>query len=97
MNKITILLLLITLIFSCTRPPKDVRIILNAAGSNRKELEKVIKHYKDTGDNEKLIAAYFLIGNMDDKYALDGNAVRKYTPVFEFFGSIAKQDSMSFT
>lgn len=43
---------------------------LDQAGSNRKELEKVISHYRTTGDSLKLQAALFLIENMGNKAAI---------------------------
>ncbi|MEZ5082856.1 MAG: transglutaminase-like domain-containing protein [Bacteroidales bacterium] len=47
-------------------PPEDVKSILELAGKNRSELEKVIQHFKDNGEVIKEEAAYFLIGNMKD-------------------------------
>ena len=85
MKEYSISLLLTLLLFSCSYPPKEVRIVLDAAGNNRTELEKVIDHYKTNGDKEKLKAAYFLIGNMDNKYTLGGEDLRKYDPIFDFF------------
>lgn len=90
MKKSSISLILILLLCSCNRPPQDVRMILNVAGDNRPELEKVIDHYKASGNKEKLKAAYFLIGNMDDKFALDGDAVRKYYPIFDILDSLTQ-------
>ena len=52
--------------------PNDVRIVTEASGKNRAELEKVIHHYQSTGERDKLKADYFLIGNMDNKYAIGG-------------------------
>lgn len=92
MKAIMIPCILVIFLYSCNLPPKNVRIILNAAGNNRIELEKVIKHYKASGDKEKLKAAYFLIGNMDDKYALDGEAVRRYDPIFDVFDSLSRKN-----
>ena len=44
--------------------------VLKLAGSNRHELERVIKHYsKDPEDSLKLKAAEFLILNMPGKYS----------------------------
>lgn len=57
------------ILFSCTNIPSDVSLALEKAGNNRIELEKVLKHYKTTGENLKLKAAYFLIANMPGKYA----------------------------
>lgn len=55
-------------VFSCGKEPKEVERALNLAKENRPELEAVIDHYKDLGDQEKLEAAYFLIGNMPTKF-----------------------------
>ncbi len=47
--------------------PEEVRQALKLAGPNRGELEKTLKHYRQTGDSLKLKAAFYLIGNMSDK------------------------------
>jgi hypothetical protein len=49
------------------RVPDDVRVVLEKAGDNRVELERVIAryHYAGADDSLKLAAAYFLIGNME--------------------------------
>ena len=44
--------------------PPAVREALAKAGPNRGELEKVLTHYRQGGDQQKLRAAEFLIGNM---------------------------------
>jgi hypothetical protein len=44
--------------------PADVAAALDAAGANRGELERVLQHYLDAGDSQKLRAAEYLIGNM---------------------------------
>ncbi len=44
--------------------PPEVTSALDAAGSNRGELESVLRHYADSGDTLKLKAAYYLVGNM---------------------------------
>ena len=54
--------------FSCSRIPDNVKQTLELAGENRKELEHVIEHYQSPADSLKLKAAYFLIGNMVNKY-----------------------------
>lgn len=62
---ITLLVLLIT---SCNKQlPDNVKSVM-FFNSNSDELEAVINHYKESKDTLKLQAAYFLIGNMDDKY-----------------------------
>lgn len=58
--------------------PKNVSVVLEKAGKNKGELEKVIRQYnQNTADSLKLKAAYFLISNMDihsssDYYWTDG-------------------------
>ena len=60
---------LIILIFSLNivaqQIPAEVKKVIDDAGKNKKELKKVLKHYKKPKDSLKLKAAYFLIGNMD--------------------------------
>jgi hypothetical protein len=75
-------------ITACSRTPSDVCQGLRASGHNRTEFEKVLNHYKASGDKEKLRAAWFLVGNMDNKYALDGEAVRKYDRIFDILSSL---------
>ena len=45
--------------------PAVVRANLAKAGSNRGELERVLRHYEETGEPLKVKAAQFLIANMD--------------------------------
>ncbi|MGD8452821.1 MAG: transglutaminase domain-containing protein [Phycisphaerae bacterium] len=45
--------------------PADVRANLSKAGRHRGELERVLQHYQESGDTQKLLAAQFLIANMD--------------------------------
>ncbi len=61
--------ILLSILAACSTIPSDVRMALEQAGINRPELEKVIAHYKATGERQKLKAAYFLIANMPGKYA----------------------------
>ena len=51
---------------SCNNSPLEQ--VLDKAGANRSELEKVLEHYKY--DKEKLQAARFLIENMDNHFSL---------------------------
>jgi len=63
-------LFLIVLVSSCTSYPETIEDVLRQAGKNRKELEKVLKHYgKNPSDSLKLRAAEFLIANMPGKYS----------------------------
>lgn len=64
MKKIIPLLSLL-LPLACTHYPAGVEETLSLAGSNRGELEKVLRHYrKDPADSLKYKAACFLIDNM---------------------------------
>ena len=70
-EKYIILFIFIILVnFSCVRYSSEIEEVLNLAGNNRKELEKVLKHYgKNPADSLKLRAAEFLIANMPGKYS----------------------------
>ena len=64
------LLLFICFLFSCSHYTAEIDAVLKQAGKNRKELEKVLKHYrKNPSDSLKLRAAEFLIVNMPGKYS----------------------------
>ena len=66
--------ILLSVFFSgCTHKKNSpLEEVLKLAGSNRHELERVIKHYsKDPADSLKLKAAEFLILNMPGKYSED--------------------------
>ncbi len=60
-------ILALFLLCACNRYPDGVLTSLELAGDNRGQLEEVIRHYRKTGEREKLKAAYFLIANMKDK------------------------------
>ena len=52
---------------------------LNQAGSNRSELETVLKYYRTTDANpQKLYAAEYLIENMPGHYSYAGNQIYEY-------------------
>lgn len=66
-------------LWACSQYDENVRKSFEVAGSNKKELKKVIEHYeKNPGDSLKLKAAYFLISNMSDQYSLEGDLLNKY-------------------
>lgn len=44
--------------------PADVAAALDAAGTNRGELERALQHYRDTGDAQRRHAAEYLIAHM---------------------------------
>lgn len=87
--KNTAICLLITIgLCSCRDLPKNVRAVLDAAGENRIELEKVIDNYRQSpADSLKLKAAFFLIGNMGDKYYYDGELLNAFIEYVRLFGS----------
>ena len=72
MRKILLLLLGTIMLSSCDR---ELRFALDQAGENRTELESVLTHYKEEGDDFKLEAAKFLIRNMPFNYSYEGSAV----------------------
>lgn len=83
------LLCFITLLYSCNPVPRDVRIVLDQAGKNKKELKQVIEHYsKDVADSLKLEATYFLIKNMAGHYANGGENMEKFSKVYRAIGKI---------
>lgn len=84
MVKITTTLLLLLGFYTLAQNniPKNVTTVLEKAGKNRGELEKVIHQYNhNAADSLKLKATYFLIANMDihssvDYYWADGAGKR---------------------
>ena len=71
MKKLLIISLIVLALASCTQQkyPENVNHVIEKAGKNKAELEKVINHYKNPEDSLKLQAAYFLIGNMGNKHS----------------------------
>ncbi len=71
MNRLIIFLIVVAFAISCTqnfeKVPDSVLIVLKKSGSNRVELENVIKEFQSKENALKLKAAYFLIENMEDK------------------------------
>ena len=72
---------------ACRPQQSPLEAALEAAGTNRPELEKVLAHYQ--GDSLKLRAAAFLIENMPYHYAYSGKELRKYHAYFERFAASA--------
>lgn len=85
-------ILILSFFFACSPKEKnDLKSILEKAGKNKKELETVLKYYKD--DSLKLKAALFLIENMPyhfsiEEYFLSPNGV-KYRPDLKKFNNEA--------
>ena len=101
-NKLQIITLLI-LAVSCSRYPSEVKRTLRFAGGNKVELERVLERYKKSGEEDKYMAACFLIGNMGGRGSKDGPALRKYyrelssfydRPVVDMWSLYAFEDSL---
>jgi hypothetical protein len=76
---------LFILSFSCSDNRK-IDDVLKLADSNKVELQKVINHYKKLGDERKLEAAKFLIGNMDENhYWYEGDIISKYDTILYLY------------
>lgn len=72
MKYIIIILILLTT-YSCHQYPTDMKKALRYSEKNKKELVKVIEHYKKTNETQKLEAVYYLYSNMTYKYHLEGS------------------------
>lgn len=77
-----LLFLIFLLGISCRSEPDKVQRVIANSGQNGQELVKVIKHYRDLGDNEKLRAAYFLIENLPFHTHFVGEGVANYKKLF---------------
>jgi hypothetical protein len=69
MKKILIILSILFCAVSCTHFSPEIEAVLQQAGDNRGELEKVLTYYHRPADSLKLRAAEFLITNMPGKYS----------------------------
>jgi hypothetical protein len=58
------LLIGILLLISCTQENRELRSSLRSARENRPELEDVLNHYSEEGDDEKSRAAEYLVRYM---------------------------------
>lgn len=77
--------------FSCNRLPHEVQQVLDKPGVNKKELEKVIDHYRKTNDKDKLKAVYFLIANLTHHYHYEGKGVENYKMLFSHITLLPKE------
>jgi hypothetical protein len=89
MKKILFITSCLLCLLSCKNKP-SITEALYRSGDNKLEIEKVINHYKQTGEEEKLEALYFLLANMPEKFGLDGDEVKKYDGIFFVFDSLHK-------
>lgn len=66
---------------------------LQASGSNRAELEKVLQHYsEDPKDSLKLKAAVFLIENMPGHWGPDSSSIADYKARIDTLGDISPEE-----
>ena len=79
-------------LIGCSRPG-SIRYALSAAGQNKTELEKVLKHYADGQDNQKLEAARFLIANMPWHTAMTGDYEAYYSSADSMLSSTMGDDA----
>jgi len=77
------LLLCVFVFIGCNSYERKAEQIIIKASKNGKELEKTIEHYEKIGDKERLEAAYFLIGNMQNHYGSYGKIIKSYYSVFD--------------
>lgn len=82
-----ILFLFMAFLFSCSNEKIDT--VLQMAGQNRCELEKVLKHYEQ--DSLKYQAACFLIANMPYHFYYDGDSLERYRKYFQCFPKTRKK------
>ncbi|MBC7912910.1 MAG: hypothetical protein H7Y07_02200 [Pyrinomonadaceae bacterium] len=90
-----LLLVFILIHFNCNISPnasmsQGVHSTLKQSGKNKKELFKVINHFKNNGNPLELKAAYFLIENMLDRYHYRGPTVVRYRNSFNRMDSLIK-------
>lgn len=79
---------IVFLLTSCrSEADKRLSAVLDLAGENRKELEKVLDHYKNESD--KLKAARFLIENMPGHGGYDPKIVKEMQNVYDKFERIS--------
>lgn len=88
-NSTCLIILIAFFVSSCVDQPKLDKV-LESAGSNRKELLKVINHYrnKDNADSLKLKAAHFLIENMSNHSSIWNASIDS------FRNEVIKSDSL---
>ena len=75
---------------SCSNQDRLLNIALDLADKNRKELEKVLDHYQNQNEPEKLSAAKFLIRNMIGKQTLDSGSIKHKQPYFDALSAYRK-------
>lgn len=83
--------LIFGLLAACNNVPDDYIRVIEKAGSNGNELQKVIAYYDSLGHSEKKEAAYYLIGAMENKYFYTGDIVVGFDSIFHYIDSLRKR------
>src|SRR5690606_3734091 len=76
------------LLFVSCAERSDIELSLQLSGENLHELEQVLTHYQQEGDREKLAAARFLIGNMQDKKAVINRSNTSFLKILDRIDSM---------
>ena len=94
MKKTTAILLIIVTCISLACNDNKIQEVRELAGNNWKELQKVLKHYKEMGDKQKYQAAEFLISNLlYEKYSYEGDIISKYDTILYMYEAL-RRDSI---
>lgn len=88
-SKIGMLLLCMLFLAGCMKLGR-LETLLNTAGENRKEFEKVLEHFRN--DEKKYRAAYFLIENIGSRHSVVGNGVDEFYNFIDSVYQIRQQE-----
>jgi hypothetical protein len=83
------MMLFCLLVSSCFNKNRLLEDALNMAGDNRKELERVLEHYRDS--SLKYSAACFIIENMPGAYSVDPQIIEVCDSFYEAYDVLAKK------
>ena len=87
----TIFFALTLLLIGCDRQSSDIEASLRLAGENRTELETVLTHYKQEGDQEKIAAAEFLIAQMKSKQTIENRSNTPFLAILDRIDSLRQE------
>lgn len=85
----TIIFLYLCLLQAACAPKTSIDEVMDTAGKNRAELQKVLRYYEN--DSLKLEAAKFLIANMKGAYATDSIVHAAYAPFYEIYNEVMEK------
>lgn len=72
------ILILALAFFSCSKYSPEINKALKMAGENKAELIKVLEHFENQDNEEKLRSAEFLVKNLPYNYSYDTTNLHKY-------------------